>query len=158
MIKLTVYGYRLGQTSEVEFLPYTRCLTTSTLMGNTVEYLRPTMANLLEYLLANAVGTIVSDKTLQTQVWENNGLSCSSQRLWQVMHNLKGKLAKVGLADDFIMRMMGKGYKIPDNQVLQLYCNAAALSVRGKSGTAQSARNINNLKYKIPSNERILGQ
>lgn len=129
MVKLTVYGYRLGYHSEVEFLPFKRCLIASENQGSTVEHLRPTMANLLEYLLANAVGNIVPDKMLQTQVWENNGLSCSSQRLWQVMNNLKSKLAKAGLPDNFIQRIGGKGYKIPDNLVLQLYCKANAVNI-----------------------------
>lgn len=129
MVKLTVYGYRLGQHTEVEFLPFKRSLTAPEAPYNAVETLRPTMANLLEYLLANAVGNIVPDKILQTHVWENNGLSCSSQRLWQVMNNLKNKLAKVGLPDNFIQRISGKGYKIPDNLVLQLYCKANAVSI-----------------------------
>lgn len=122
MVKLTVYGYRLGEHKEVEFLPFKRCLMRPEVQGNTIEYLRPTMANLLEFLLANAVGEIVPDKTLQIQVWEKNGLSCSSQRLWQVMNNLKRKLAQVGLADDFIMRITGQGYMITEDKVLELYC------------------------------------
>jgi len=130
MVKLTVYGYRLGYHTEVEFLPFKRCLIASELKGSTVEHLRPTMANLLEYLLENGVGAIIPDKTLQTQVWEKNGLSCSSQRLWQVMNNLKNKLAKAGLPDNFIQRITGKGYKIADNLVLQLYCKANAVSIQ----------------------------
>lgn len=140
MVKLTVYGYRLGLHTEVEFLPFKRCLIASEMRGNTVEHLRPTMANLLEYLLANAVGYIVPDKTLQTQVWENNGLSCSSQRLWQVMNNLKNKLTKVGLPDNFIQRISGKGYKIPDNLVLQLYCKANAVSIVSVPSPANRAQ------------------
>ena len=87
------------------------------------------MANLLEYLLTHAVGEIVSDKTLQIQVWENNGLSCSSQRLWQVMKNLKNKLALVGLPDNFIIRVTGKGYMIAGEMVMELYCKRKQLPV-----------------------------
>ncbi|VYT80030.1 winged helix family transcriptional regulator [Metakosakonia massiliensis] len=122
MVKLTVYGYRLGEHKEVEFLPFKRCLMRPEAQGNAIKFLRPTMANLLEFLLANAVGEIVPDKTLQIQVWEKNGLSCSSQRLWQVMNNLKRKLAQVGLSDDFILRITGQGYMIAEEKVLELYC------------------------------------
>lgn len=121
MEKLTVYGYRLGNEYQVEFVPYKQSLTTCAIPGSCT-YLRNTMSNLLTYLLAHAVGNIVADKTLQIQVWENNGLSCSSQRLWQVMNNLKRKLAVFGLPDDFILRMAGKGYLIPPEKVLTLYC------------------------------------
>lgn len=155
MVKLTVYGYRLGYRTEVEFLPYKRCLIASEIQGNTVEHLRPTMANLLEFLLANAVGHIVPDKTLQTQVWENNGLSCSSQRLWQVMNNLKNKLAKVGLPDNFIQRISGKGYKIPDNLVLQLYCNANAASVISSS-RSKPMKNNNSSTRRINENKTLM--
>lgn len=121
MDKLTIYGYRLGKYNEVEFLPFKKCLIKNGSPGQ-IEHLRQTMANLLEYLLAHAVGEVVADKVLQVQVWENNGLSCSSQRLWQVMNNLKNKLRKVDLPEDFIQRVTGKGYTIPQNMVLELYC------------------------------------
>jgi len=121
MDKLTIYGYRLGKYNEVEFLPFKKSLMKYSTPAQ-VEHLRQTMANLLEYLLAHAVGDVVADKVLQVQVWENNGLSCSSQRLWQVMNNLKTKLRKFDLPEEFIQRVTGKGYTIPQNMVLELYC------------------------------------
>jgi DNA-binding winged helix-turn-helix (wHTH) protein len=136
MVNLTVYGYRLGQHCEVEFIPYKRCLIASEALGHSVETLRPTMSNLLEYLLTNSVGKIVPDIVLQKQVWEKNGLSCSSQRLWQVMNNLKNKLLKVGLQDNFILRIPGKGYTIPSEFVLQLYCRTSAFSMISQAAPA----------------------
>ncbi|WP_342321714.1 winged helix-turn-helix domain-containing protein [Kosakonia sp. BYX6] len=121
MKSLTVYGYRLGSDYDVEFLPFKKRLIHYAAPGN-AEFLRPTMANLLTYLLQHAVGEVVADNVLQIQVWENNGLSCSSQRLWQVMNNLKRKLAQFALPEDFILRVGGKGYMIPPECVLQLYC------------------------------------
>ncbi|WLI78904.1 helix-turn-helix domain-containing protein [Kosakonia sp. H02] len=121
MESLTVYGYRLGNDHEVEFVPCKKRLINHAAPGNS-EYLRTTMANLLAYLLEHAVGNVVADKTLQIQVWENNGLSCSSQRLWQVMNNLKRKLATFDLPEEFILRVGGKGYLIPEEKVLQLFC------------------------------------
>ncbi|APZ05657.1 hypothetical protein BWI95_11690 [Kosakonia cowanii JCM 10956 = DSM 18146] len=121
MESLSVYGYRLGNDHEVEYLPFKKRLINYASPGK-ADYLRTTMANLLHFLLTHAVGRVVADRTLQTQVWENNGLSCSSQRLWQVMNNLKRKLAAFHLPEDFILRVEGKGYLIPEEKVLQLYC------------------------------------
>ena len=149
MVKLTVYGYRLGERNEVEFLPFKRCLLLPETPGKAVEYLRPTMANLLEYLLAHAVGEIVPDKTLQIQVWENNGLSCSSQRLWQVMHNLKNKLALVGLPDNFIMRITGKGYMIANEMVMELYCKRRQFSKNGAEYPLQRTKTFESSMSKM---------
>lgn len=121
MEKLTIYGFRLGKRGETEFLPFKKSLTKyGHPEGST--YLRLTMANLLTYLLNHAVGITVEDKALQVQVWENHGLRCSSQRLWQVMNNLKHKLEQFDLPDNFIQRVAGKGYMIPKEMVLKLYC------------------------------------
>ncbi|ANI84039.1 winged helix-turn-helix domain-containing protein [Kosakonia oryzae] len=130
MEKLTVYGYRLGKNSEIEFLPFKKSLIRYGSAGGNVN-LRLTMANLLTYLLSHAVGTVVADKALQIHVWENHGLRCSSQRLWQVMNNLKRKLEQFDLPEDFILRVAGKGYMIPDEMVLKLYCREGFFKADG---------------------------
>lgn len=128
MEKLTVYGYRLGKNSEIEFLPFKKSLMRYGQPQESIS-LRLTMANLLNYLLSHAVGNVVADKALQIQVWENHGLRCSSQRLWQVMNNLKRKLEQFDLPEDFILRVAGKGYMIPDEMVLKLYCREGYFAV-----------------------------
>ncbi len=130
MEKLTIYGYLLGKKREIEFLPFKKSLVKQAYPGINIS-LRLTMANLLTYLLNHAVGTVVTDKALQTQVWENHGLRCSSQRLWQVMNNLKRKLELFDLPEDFILRVAGKGYMIPNEMVLKLYCREGFFNADG---------------------------
>ncbi len=79
------------------------------------------MANLLTFLLDNAVGKIVSDRTIMTRVWDNHGLRSSAQRLWQVMGDLIRKLRQAGLPDNMIMKIPGQGYLVQESMVSVLY-------------------------------------
>lgn len=67
MESLSIYGYRLGNDHEVEYLPFKKRLINHASPGQ-ADYLRATMANLLHFLLTHAVGRVVADRTLQTQV------------------------------------------------------------------------------------------
>jgi DNA-binding winged helix-turn-helix (wHTH) protein len=84
--------------------------------------LRRTQALVLEYLLANAINRFVSDDSLMTDVWENNGLRGSTQRVWQVINDLKNKAGRVGVSDEFILRVSKKGYFIRPDSVEVLLC------------------------------------
>lgn len=83
--------------------------------------LNKTMLELLLYLMIHARERPVSKDELIREVWEENGLSCSSQRLWQVLHNLNKKLEKLGLPDDFILNSRNDGYRITGELVRPVY-------------------------------------
>lgn len=76
-----------------------------------------TLSLVLEYLLTHASDELVTDEMLMRNVWDANGLRSSSQRLWQVMHNLKIKLRYVGIDDSFILRISRRGYLIMGENV-----------------------------------------
>lgn len=50
------------------------------------------MSHVLEYLFENATVDVVTDSELMENVWDRHGLISSTQRVWQVMSNLKSKL------------------------------------------------------------------
>ncbi|CAM4216581.1 winged helix-turn-helix domain-containing protein [Serratia silvae] len=101
---------------------------------NTIEYhhhgderftnylrLRETMLRLLTYLLAHASSGYVSNQELLVQVWENYNLSSSTTRLTQVVAELKARLSKIDIADDFIKTARGKGYTLRGASITPLY-------------------------------------
>lgn len=83
--------------------------------------LRKTMAHVLEYLFENATIDVVTDSELMENVWDKHGLSSSTQRVWQVMSNLKSKLFFLGLSDDVILRVSKKGYLLKGDSVERLF-------------------------------------
>jgi len=83
--------------------------------------LRKTMAHVLEYLFENATVDVVTDSELMENVWDKHGLSSSTQRVWQVMSNLKSKLFFLGLSDDVILRVSKKGYLLKSDSVERLF-------------------------------------
>ncbi|KEY41131.1 hypothetical protein FB99_34190 [Pantoea agglomerans] len=83
--------------------------------------LRKTMSHVLEYLFENATIDVVTDSELMENVWDKHGLSSSTQRVWQVMSNLKSKLFFLGLSDDMILRVSKKGYLLKGDSVERLF-------------------------------------
>ena len=83
--------------------------------------LNKTMLALLLYLMTHARERPVSKDELIREVWEDNGLSCSSQRLWQVLHNLHKKLEMLGLPDNFISNSRNDGYRITGKMIRPVY-------------------------------------
>ncbi|WP_249406224.1 winged helix-turn-helix domain-containing protein [Pantoea agglomerans] len=83
--------------------------------------LRKTMSHVLEYLFENATTDVVTDSELMENVWDKHGLSSSTQRVWQVMSNLKSKLFFLGLSDDVILRVSKKGYLLKNDSVERLF-------------------------------------
>lgn len=83
--------------------------------------LRKTMAHVLEYLFENATVDVVTDSELMENVWDKHGLSSSTQRVWQVMSNLKSKFFFLGLSDDVILRVSKKGYLLKSDSVERLF-------------------------------------
>lgn len=83
--------------------------------------LNKTMLELFLYLMNHARSRAVSKNELIQKVWEDNDLSCSSQRLWQVLNNLTKKLELLGLPADFISHSKQSGYRITDDSVCPIY-------------------------------------
>ena len=83
--------------------------------------LRKTMSHVLEYLFENATIDVVTDSELMENVWDKHGLSSSTQRVWQVMSNLKSKFFFLGLSDDVILRVSKKGYLLKGDSVERLF-------------------------------------
>lgn len=90
--------------------------------------LNKTMLALFLYLMRNARQRPVSKDELIRHVWEENNLSCSSQRLWQVLNNLRKKLELLGLPGDFVTYVKGEGYRIADEQIRPVYTKENAVA------------------------------
>ncbi|WP_147199794.1 hypothetical protein [Pantoea sp. CCBC3-3-1] len=86
--------------------------------------LRKTMMRLFIYLLKNANNAVIENEEILTNVWDKHGLSSSSQRLWQVMKDLKNKLIVIGISEDFIKRVEKgntMGFRINPHSVTPIY-------------------------------------
>ncbi|MFB0713416.1 transcriptional regulator [Buttiauxella noackiae] len=81
-----------------------------------------TMMQLFLYLLINARNKKVTKEELMKKIWEDNNLSASPQRLWQVLTALNIKLASLGLDENFIFNTKGQGYQVRHYDVIPLYC------------------------------------
>jgi DNA-binding response OmpR family regulator len=90
--------------------------------------LNKTMLELFLYLMKNARQKSVSKDELIQRVWEDNNLSCSSQRLWQVLNNLTKKLELLGLPADFISYSKNDGYRISDVNIRPVYYKESELA------------------------------
>lgn len=55
--------------------------------------LKDTVMNLLIFLLTHANEEVVTKEEILREVWDENNLSSSNQRLWQVVTELKEKLS-----------------------------------------------------------------
>jgi len=84
--------------------------------------IRATMANLLSYLLVNSAKNYIADDEIMSEVWEQNNLRASSQRLWQVSRDLKFKLHEIGLEAELFTRVERKGFAVNTSLVVPIYC------------------------------------
>ncbi|EJV1071185.1 winged helix-turn-helix domain-containing protein [Klebsiella oxytoca] len=82
------------------------------------------MSRLLLYLLEKTNIGLVRDEHIMKNVWEIHGLKASAPRLWQVVNDLKNKLSKVGIDNNFIMRVEGRGYLINTMYFEAIYIKA----------------------------------
>lgn len=117
-----LYGYLID--SSVLFLPQQRQLISH---GGKTCKLRNTMNGLLCYLLEQADYGIIVDDDILLNVWEKNSLSATYSRQWQVVQDLKVKLFHVGVSNDLIFRVRGKGYRLNSERVTPLYTRAVGL-------------------------------
>lgn len=84
-------------------------------------FLGETAMKLFAFLLERSKQSVVLYDDILDEVWDKRGLISSYKRLSQVMMGLKAKLEDLGLADDFIRTVRGKGYRVKDMDILPLY-------------------------------------
>ncbi|MBZ4206751.1 MULTISPECIES: winged helix-turn-helix domain-containing protein [Klebsiella] len=112
----------LGYQLEDDFFYFLKYREIATVSGNRKNIrLRKTMACLIEYLFEHGLERMVSDEELMVHVWEKNDLRPSSQRLWQVMQNLRRLLKDVGIEQEIILRVKTQGYYINSHYVTTVY-------------------------------------
>lgn len=90
-------------------------------------YFNETMLRLFLYLLINGRSKPVPKEELFAEIWEAHNLNPSTQRLWQVLHNLNNKLSLSGLPKDFILNIRGRGYIINYPDVIPVYYRVSEL-------------------------------
>ncbi|MEJ8833119.1 helix-turn-helix domain-containing protein [Enterobacter cloacae] len=125
-----LYGYLIGK--DFHFDIESRCLYRLTASGSEKNllfgalFLNPTMMNVLLYILQNGLKRGVSKSELLKNIWEENNLSPSTQRLWQVLTSLNKKLSILGFPEGFISYYKGEGYKIEYCDITPLYIKKVA--------------------------------
>ncbi|MCK7229999.1 helix-turn-helix domain-containing protein [Enterobacter asburiae] len=125
-----LYGYLIGK--EFHFDIENRCLYRLSASGSEKNllfgalFLNSTMMNVLLYLLQNGLKRSVPKTELLKKIWEENDLSPSTQRLWQVLTSLNKKLSTLGFPDGFIHYYKGEGYRIDYSEITPLYKKEAA--------------------------------
>jgi DNA-binding winged helix-turn-helix (wHTH) protein len=85
------------------------------------------LSGVYELILENGRKKIIAKEELFEKIWEENNLSPSTQRLWQVLHNLNKKLCQLGLPEDFIKNIKGRGYIINYPVVIPVYYRMSEL-------------------------------
>lgn len=83
-------------------------------------FLGETSMRLLTFLLERSKQSVVPYNDILDDVWDKRGLSSSYKRLHQVMKELKSKLIQIGLPDDFILTVRGKGYCLNQTNITSL--------------------------------------
>ncbi|WP_341857815.1 winged helix-turn-helix domain-containing protein (plasmid) [Escherichia coli] len=84
-------------------------------------FLNQTMLNVFLYLLQNGRDRSITKQELFSKVWEENDLSPSTQRLWQVLNGLNKKLSLLGMHDGMVHYFRGEGYRLTENDIITLY-------------------------------------
>ncbi|MEZ6877563.1 transcriptional regulator [Enterobacter sp. KBR-315C3_2022] len=122
------FGYILGDDKNgVIVLRENRVLISLKIQKNIQShvYLRQTMFRLLEFLLEKGKSGLLLDEIIMKAVWEGYGLRSSAPRLWQVMHELRKKLDELGVEDNFILRVEGRGYIVNAASYEPVYIRAS---------------------------------
>lgn len=122
---LKLYGYLIGK--DIHFDIENKRIYRVSLTGNEKNItfcatnVNDTMMHLFLYLLTNARTKMVTKEELLKKIWEENNLTSSTQRLWQVLNGLNVKLDLLGLPADFIKNTKGRGYIITYDEIMPLY-------------------------------------
>lgn len=76
---------------------------------------------LLVYLLERFSHGVVLYNDIFEDIWDSRGLISSYKRLNQVIEEIRKKLREIGLTDEFITTVRGKGYQVTHPSVRRLY-------------------------------------
>lgn len=115
-IERVLYGYNIGDCLEYRVSPN---LLINIKTGKTLR-LRSTMARLLNYLLYRSKEKVIEDERIMIDVFENYGLRCSKQRLWQAVRALKNAMMRLGFNKELILRVNSSGFTLSDIRVEML--------------------------------------
>ncbi|RKQ40808.1 hypothetical protein D8M09_03270 [Enterobacter sp. R1(2018)] len=125
-MKRETYGFIINEDIQFD-LVNKRLVRITTAHSNksvacSVVFLNATLTRFLEYLLMKKVtGHCNIPKDLLIRyVWENHGMSASSQLLWRTVRELKDKFTMVGLNSDFITRSGNSCYSINIQKITRL--------------------------------------
>ncbi|MFC0226933.1 winged helix-turn-helix domain-containing protein [Serratia aquatilis] len=124
-MKETTYGYRIGEDIQVdvELGVVARLYTSRKLKFYSAEaiFLGETPMQLLVYLLERVEREVVLYSDILHHIWDDRGLISSYKGLNKVVAELREKLKNLGLEDDFISTVRGKGYRLKTANVKRLY-------------------------------------
>lgn len=84
-------------------------------------FLNDTMLHFFLYLLLHARDREIPKDEIMKILWEENNLAPSTQRLWQILKELNRKLTLLGLPDNFILNLKGRGYIIKYPDITPMY-------------------------------------
>lgn len=125
-MKKLIFGYRLGSSVYLDMENKWLINAAGERQTGKVRKikLRETMLRLLKFIIENADKEIINNEDIIIDVFESKNLLSSNQRLWQVMKELKFRLAYLGIPDDFILKSASKGYYVKDSMITTLYYDA----------------------------------
>ncbi|EMH4163333.1 helix-turn-helix domain-containing protein [Pluralibacter gergoviae] len=83
--------------------------------------LNKVQSRLLYFLLAQKNKNFVSKDEIMENVWEDVGLSSSTQKLWQSINDVRRKLSLFNLSGEIITNLHGIGYKIGNVKISSLH-------------------------------------
>ncbi|HCB1498031.1 hypothetical protein DET57_10197 [Klebsiella oxytoca] len=132
-----LYGYCIGDNLEFRISP---ALLVNTLTGISIR-LRPTMARLLSYILNHSNEKMIEDEKIMRDVFENYGLKCNKQRLWQAINSLKKTLVKCGFSRFIIYRVNNNGFLVSNVRIGMLLCYSLNSNHIEKSETKKKHEN-----------------
>lgn len=120
-----LFGFTIGDDIQVDIINKRLVRVSSEnsdrVFNFTAVTLKETMMRLLIYLLIHGNDRVVSKDEILVKVWDENNLTSSNQRLWQMVNELQGKLCCIGITKDFIVNVRGVGYKVNHPSVKALY-------------------------------------
>ncbi|KEY58120.1 helix-turn-helix domain-containing protein [Serratia sp. DD3] len=120
-----IYGYLIGSEIRVDIEQRTvsriYALQKQNYYMSEAVFLSETSMALFIYLLENAKQTVIPYENILSEVWDKRGLISSYKRLNQVTKELRDKLNQIGLAEDFILTIRSRGYRLKEESITQLY-------------------------------------
>lgn len=121
-IDRVLYGYSIGDSLEFRVSP---SVLINIKTGKTLR-LRATMSRLLNYLLFRSKEKLIEDERIMVDVFENYGLRCSKQRLWQAIRSLKNVIMRLGYNKELILRVNNAGFTMSDIRISMLLISNSA--------------------------------